>query len=80
MTVRVLPWWDNLMKDTENIIIEFVLQKYNCVINFKVQEQQESKKISKFLLHEQWGQQVLPPGFKPVLLSSYSHIYIYTLF
>jgi hypothetical protein len=60
MTVQVLPWWDNLMKDTENIMTEFVLRKYNCVINFKVQEQQESKKISKFLLHEQWRQQVFP--------------------
>jgi hypothetical protein len=68
------------MKDTENIIIDFVLQKYNSVINFNVEKQQERKKISEFLLHEQWGQQVLSPGFNPLLLSSYGHIHIYTLF
>lgn len=54
MTVWVLPWWDNLMKDNENIIItDFVLQKYNCFVNLKIQKQQEHKKISEFLLHEQ---------------------------
>jgi len=68
------------VKDTENIIIDFVLQKYNCVINFKVEKQEECKKISAFLLHEQWEQQVFPPGYKPLLLSSYGHTYIYTLF
>lgn len=68
------------MKDTENNIIDFVLQKYNCVMNFNVQKQKERKKISEFLLHEQWGQQVFPPSFKPLLLSSYSHIHIYILF
>ena len=67
------------MKDTKNIIIDFRLQKYNCVINFKVQ-QQERMKISEFISHEQWGQQVLPPGFKPLLLSNYGHIYMYTMF
>jgi hypothetical protein len=78
MTVRVLPWWDNLVKGTENVTIDFILQKYNCVINFKVQKQQERKKISAFLLHEYWGQRVIASGFKPLLLSSYGHIYIYT--
>jgi hypothetical protein len=63
MIVRVLLWWDYLMKDTKYIMVDFVLEKYSCIINLKLQKQQKRKKISEFLLQEQWGQRVFSASF-----------------